>query len=298
MTHPKRRKQNGRGLFALAAIIYMAGVVVFSIWSYLQERENILSQLDRSLINGTHAIEQILGDIFIECSVEVGTSDELGGAAKQKKLNQFANDCHFDLIGAMGYKDAKLWGIIGGGKPRGDLGMDTSDFDGMLRSDLSSLVWTLVNSGNISIQIQTMELERYGKIRIAARYHPISSDDGYAILVAHSMDDINQPMHTLVLRTVAIGLFLYAMAFPLIALYNRTQMKSSKETAKLNAQLQQDFIQLKEREAELEDAIHDLERFNSVALDREGRVIQLKAEVNTLLEQTGRQKRYNIDHVD
>ena len=151
MTHSAKRKQNGRGLFAVAAMSYMVGVVVFSIWSYLQERENILSQLDQSLINGTHATEQILGDISIECSVEIGTSQELGGVAKQKKINQFSSDCDFEFVGAIGHKDDRLWGIVGGGRFREGLNMDTSDFDGLLHSDLSALVWEPAASGNASI---------------------------------------------------------------------------------------------------------------------------------------------------
>ena len=38
----------------------------------------------------------------------------------------------------------------------------------------------------------------------------------------------------------------------------------------------------------------ELERFNRVTINREGKMILLKEEINTLLEQTGKEKKYNI----
>ena len=156
----------------------------------------------------------------------------------------------------------------------------------------------LASSGNVSIRMQTLELGEYGELRVAIRYHPISADTGYAIVVARSTHDLNQLIYKLAMRAVGIGIFLYAMAFPLIALYHYIQTRSSQETADLNILLQQDFRKLKERKAKLEDAIHDLERFNAVAIGRESRIIELKAEVNTLLEMMKERKRYNVDYTE
>lgn len=292
------KKKKGYGLFALAATLYTAGVVAFSVWSFFQQRTNLLVQIDRSLINATHATEQILGDVFIACAVETGTVYELGYAANQEKLNRFADDCHFDLLGAVGRKGAKIWGLIVGGEKSENRRANPSCLHDPLCPELSSLIRTLANSEKESIRMQTVELGEYGEIRIAIRYHPISTDTGYFILVARSTHHMHPLIRTLAIRTVAIGMLLYAMAFPLIVLYNRTHARSARETAKLHARLQQDFIKQKEREVELEDAICDLERFNNVAIGRENRIIELKAEVNTLLEQINRQKRYNIDPVD
>ncbi len=291
-------EQKGYGLFALAAAIYTAGVIMFSVWSFFQQRTNLLAQVDRSLVNATHATEQILGNVFIACAVETETTYELGYAANQENLNRFANDCHFDLLGAVGRKGTKIWGLIGGGKEAKNCPEGYSCLHDPLCPELSSLVRTVANSERESIQMQTVGLGECGKLRIAIRYHPQSADAGYAILVARSTQNVNHLIRTLAIRTVAIGVLLYAMAFPLIVLYNRTQAKSAQETDKLNARLQQDVNRQKEREAELEDAIQDLERFNNVAVGRETRIIELKAEVNTLLEQMGRQKRYNIDPVN
>ena len=291
-------KQQGYGPFALAAAIYTAGVILFSVWSFFQQRTNLLAQFDRSLVNATYATEQILGNIFIVCAVETETIYEIGYAANQENLNRFADDCHFDILGAIGRKGTKIWGLIAGGEENENCPAGPSCLHDPLCPQLSPLLRTFTNAEKESVRMHTLGLGEYGELRIAARYHPISTDVGYIILVARNTHDVNSLIHTLAIRTVGIGVFLLAMAFPLILLYNRARTKTVRETADLNARLQQDVNNRKEREAELEDAIHDLERFNNVAVGRETRVIELKAEVNTLLEQMGRQKRYNTGHVD
>jgi hypothetical protein len=298
MNETTGRKGKGYGLFGMAAAIYTAGVVAFSIWSYFQQRTNLLAEVDRSLIHATHATEQILGGIFIACAVETGATYELGYAANQKNLNRFANDCHFDVLGAVGRKGAKQWELICGGKRNGALPPDTPSLHELLLTTLFPMVDILADSGNGTIRMQTVEFDEYGELRAAIRYHPISADTGYAIVVARNTHDVNQLIHALAMRAVGMGILLYAMAFPLIVLYHFARARSSQETANLNTLLLQDFSKLKEREAELEDAIHDLERFNAVAIGRESRIIELKAEVNTLLEQMKQPKRYSIDHVE
>ena len=298
MSETTERKQRSYGLFALAAGIYTAGVVAFSVWSYFQQRTNLLAQVDQSLINATHATEQILGNIFIMCAVETETAYELGYAANQENLNRFADDCHFDILGAVGHKGPKLWELIAGGEHDETLPVGSSRFHDLLHSKLASTIRTLAHSGNSSTKMKTVELEEHRELRIAIRYNTISADTGYAILVARNTHDVNQLIRALAMRTVGIALFLHIMIFPMIALYNRAQAKTAKKMALLNARLQQDFIKQKDREVELEDAIHDLERFNTVTVGRETRIIELKAEVNTLLEQMKRKKRYNIDRVE
>jgi hypothetical protein len=40
--------------------------------------------------------------------------------------------------------------------------------------------------------------------------------------------------------------------------------------------------------------MEELERFSRLTVDREGKMIRLKEEINTLLEQMGKEKRYKI----
>ncbi|MEN7972828.1 MAG: hypothetical protein ABFR47_03225 [Verrucomicrobiota bacterium] len=285
-----------RGRLVLVATIYTAGVIAFSFWSYFQQRTNLLSQVDQLLINGTHATEQILGDIFIACAVEIGTAEQLGYVENQKKLDRLAKDCQFNIIGAIGIKETRVWELIAGCGQNETL--PRKRFCDQLQSQLFPLIKPLANSKTESISNRVMELGEYGEMRIAIRYHPISTNTGYAILVARDTQETQHLLHALAIRTGVIGIILYAMAFPLILLFNCTVARSAKETAELNGLLKQDFIELKDREAKLEDAIGDLERFNNVALGRETRILELKAEINTLLERMGQKNRYNIDQTE
>jgi hypothetical protein len=299
MTPTAAGKRNGYfGLFGLAAAIYTAGVVAFAGWSFIQQRNNLLSQVDQSLMHATHATEQILGTIFIECAVTTDTAFEAGHAHSQENLNRFAEDCHFGLLGSVAYKDGKQWELITGAQDNTHLPKDAPSFQELMSTRLPPLIAHMAHAENSSVHVHTFDMEQCGEIRIAIRYNVISDDAGYAIFVARSMVEVNHLIRNLALRSVGIGIFLYIMAFPLILLYKIRQTKSSRESAEFHELLQQDYAILKEREIELEDAIHDLERFNTVAIGRESRIIELKAEVNTLLEQMKQQKRYSIDHVE
>lgn len=88
------------------------------------------------------------------------------------------------------------------------------------------------------------------------------------------------------------ALFLLIMPIPLIALYHRARSHTSRKEVQLNEKLESDFRTLKKHEAELQDAILDLERFNALATGREERILELKIEVNALLMELNRPKRY------
>ena len=288
-------KQRGYGLFVVAAAIYTAGVVAFSGWSYLRHRADLHAQVDQSLINATYATEQVLGGIFLECAVETETVHEMGYVANQAKLNSLADDCRFDALGAVGRNGTNLWVLVAGGKQNGFIPSGTLHFQDPLPPEPAAIALETATSGDGCIQIKTMQVEGYGELRIAVRYHATSTDAGYALMVARSTLNMNRLLRALALRTLLISIFLYAMAFPLIALYNRTHEKVARKLAELNTRLQQDAIKQKAREVELEDAIRDLERFNAITLGREDRIIGLKAEVNTLLEQMKRKNRYGSE---
>lgn len=82
------------------------------------------------------------------------------------------------------------------------------------------------------------------------------------------------------------------------ALYRYSQARTVRNIGRLNADLQQDIERQKVRETELQEAIQDLQRFNVLAVGRESRILELKGEVNALLEQMHRQKRYQAGPVN
>lgn len=121
----------------------------------------------------------------------------------------------------------------------------------------------------------------------------------YRYATSHHGEPTDSMLHEQAIRTIAGGFFLLAAAFfPMLSLYRHAQAMAARATARHNRKLQQDMERQKQREAQLKDAMRDLERFNAMAVGRENRIIELKGEVNTLLEQMNQKKRYNIDKVD
>ncbi|MEW6505807.1 MAG: PocR ligand-binding domain-containing protein [Chloroflexota bacterium] len=55
-----------------------------------------------------------------------------------------------------------------------------------------------------------------------------------------------------------------------------------------------DITERKQAENELKERMEELERFSRLTIHREARMIQLKEEINSLLEQTGKEKKYKI----
>ena len=56
----------------------------------------------------------------------------------------------------------------------------------------------------------------------------------------------------------------------------------------------EDITDRKQAEKELKERMDDLERFSRLTINREEKMIQLKAEINTLQEQAGQEKKYKI----
>jgi hypothetical protein len=293
------KKKYAYGLFTVAATIYAAGVIVFSVWSYHQQQATLLAHIDHSMLNATHATEQILGDIFIACAVETETVYDIGYIANKDELGRFASACNFDALGAVAIKGTNLWTLVGGIKPNGIIPESEVRFKDPIQSEtVSAILRFVADPETENISVQNIHHESYGLLRIAIRYQSISPDTGYALITMLNIDDIHHAMRAQLNRKIINGLFLLLMAFPLVALYNRARVRSLKKLAELNELLKHDVEQRIEREKDLKDAIHDLERFNAVTVGRETRIIALKAEINTLLEQMKRKKRYNVAHVD
>ena len=65
--------------------------------------------------------------------------------------------------------------------------------------------------------------------------------------------------------------------------------------AKVNAALKKEIADRKSQKAILKQRADDLERFNSLAVDREQRMIELKLEVNELVARLGEDARYRLN---
>jgi len=58
--------------------------------------------------------------------------------------------------------------------------------------------------------------------------------------------------------------------------------------------VREDITERKHLDEELKERMEELERFSRLTVNREEKMIQLKEEINALLEQMGKEKKYNI----
>jgi hypothetical protein len=92
--------------------------------------------------------------------------------------------------------------------------------------------------------------------------------------------------------------FLITMAGIFLGLNRRVRIESRQQAEGSSARLKQDLAEVRKRERELERANRDLERFNAMATGREQRIMDLKEEVNVLLQEMNQPQRYNTAPVE
>ncbi len=273
------------GSFAIAAMAYVAGVAAFSAWFYLQNRSSLLERDDRVLKDAVFSVREMIDPKRLATSAEHENTTNSPNAEIRNKLARYAKNCRLAAVGATASDGAETFSLVVGGAPS-------------LPASVGALGLDLAESTGGGLATLSLDDPKLGRIRVAALYLDEGAGAGVVYLAAMKTDHESGLLREQAIRAYVAGAFLLVMVVPLITLYNRAQKRAAKNLSEMNARLRKDVGQQRRREEELKDAIHDLERFNAVSAGRESRVIELKKEVNVLLEQLKRTKRYNIDRTD
>lgn len=282
------------GGFALAATAYITGILLFTFWSYSTHRNALLNQMDKTLLDATFTMEQILGT---NVATALSTESELSSEKKQR-LTQLADYGEFNAVEAVLIRDKTVTPlIIGLSSNTAPIAVAMNEYPS-LPPDLKKALTGLATDGTDGTTLLTAKHLMGGKVRYAIRFKAKYQDYGIAFLVAQDRKIIDQALADQALRLIAAGLGMFFLAIPLISLFSRTQKNADEELSSMNTRLQNDVDLQLSREEELKEAISDLERFNAVSSGREMRIIELKAEVNELLLQSKCERRYNIDKID
>ncbi|VGO22007.1 hypothetical protein [Pontiella sulfatireligans] len=293
---PKSRKRP-YGPFALAAGAYVCGVVAFSLWSYQQQKNGLMGQAGRLLTNAAYAADELIGKDYAAQLTAQDLSGTETYAACQKKLNRLAKKSGLTGLGQAVKQSGETYALVYGHGSSGTV-ITEIRYRTPLSPGLRSMVLELAGQRAQAETVQSYDHPEFGRLLAFVQYRPVGGDSGQVLFAIQDAGRLNKLLLAAAVQKSVAGVFLLVMIFPLVALYNRTKGKAAKKLAKLNALLQYDVETRKHREHELKDAIADLERFNAVAVGREDRIIQLKGEVNTLLEQLKQEKRYNVDHIE
>ncbi|QBG48288.1 hypothetical protein EGM51_13125 [Verrucomicrobia bacterium S94] len=293
----KDRPTNRYGTFILAAAVYVAGVILFSLWSFNAHRRALRNYVDKALVDAAFALEELLDSdklTELEQNVSAGNSDFLATSAQLERVAMHGN---FSAVLA-GTVQHKHINIVVSGSSESRSKHRSLAHELLLTEKLEKRILQMASAGRHATEMFTTTHPAFGKIRYALIYNPDTPEHGHLYAAAQESRYIEQQIGSQLLRMgiAAIGMLL--LAIPLITLFSRTQRLAAQNLAELNAHLQNDVEIRRAREEELKDAIKDLERFNAVTAERECRIIELKAEVNALLKEMNRDKRYTIDKID
>jgi hypothetical protein len=295
----KKAGQRRYGRFALAAAIYVAGVVAFTSWSHFMHRAALLGHIDETLECAAHAAREIVGDNYAESLLLIGNTNAFAYKACQQQLGRFAKSGGFTAIGAASHTASEAHSlIVGSGDPEAIPVGEVKLGEPLAECVANAVLDLAAAPDRHNMSLLTTDHPKYGRMRMALLYKSRPAGDGIVFIATEKVESMNGLLRNQAVQETAAGLFLLVMAVPLVVLYNRSHQRAAEELAELNARLQQEIEGQKTREEELKDAIHDLERFNAVSSGREDRIIELKAEVNELLKEMNRQPRYNTDKAD
>ncbi len=278
--------------FILAATAYVTGAFLFSVWSYTSHRSERLAFIDKSLLDTAVATREIVRPELISFASDHPIHDETLSTDIQSRLMRLVRNGRFTSIGVAHVHPNQIELMMTGWGEGDELHEES------INEHLEHELANLSKGGQHEISLFTMTNLPQGSVRVAVAYDAKNEHQGTAYIVVQHSSMIKEELGVPMLGLTAAGMGLLILAIPLIPLLNRSNKVNSTNLSVMNDQLQHDMNQQKSREDELKDAIRDLERFNAVSAGRESRIIELKAEVNDLLEQLNRTKRYNIDRID
>lgn len=282
------------GSFIQAGLIYIIGVVLFSLWSYSGHRNALLTHTDRSLIDAAVSMQEILTEEFL---IELSTGIEKNTQSfirKQNGLSRMANHGNFNFYGVVKISEGKITPLIAGtDDPLARVENNTPA--PILSNHIQTHLLDLAEAGKDESNLYVGKHSKAPFLRYAILYKAQNKGNGLALLVSQKNNVVHHELTDLILQLSIAGLTMVALTIPLILIFSQCQRKTAKERSDMNARLQRDIKLQAIREEELKDAINELKRFNAVTVGRESRIIELKTEVNTLLEKLNREKRYTIE---
>jgi hypothetical protein len=293
---PKSRRPYGKLL--LAGLFYMVGIAAFSLWSYRAQRGLTIGHMNQSLIIAAHATGQILGSEFLDETADLRQPDPESFNRRQQRLNGFARESGLVVLEAIAHKQARNYALICG-EGAATCAADSSVKPGdPVPREVDAAITKAMRSESPAVTFSTMTLEPFGRVQVALMYEKKEGDEAIVFLVARNLDAIEKKLRNQALQQTVAALLLFLMAVPLAVLYNRMEKRSAKKLTDLNKRLQHDLELLEKRENELKDAVQDLERFGAATAGREGRILELKAEINRLLIELKREPRFHADTMD
>lgn len=286
-----RKMKSHYGAFILAAAVYLAGVVSFSFWSYSFHHRSLLTHENQTLLNATISASEI------HHLKSASKNDKASYVVEKSALRRIATQGNLFDLGIIHVKQKSLHVLIAESCVEDPLVQKLRE-DQPVYSALNQAILQLVGEANTQPIIKTIQHPVEGEFRYVLFYKPTAVNDGFVYFSSRKNGYVEDQLNHQLFRIAVAGSIMLLLVILLVIIFRRTQRFATRDVVQMNQRLKAEIDLQKSKEAELKDAINDLERFNAVSAGRETRIIELKAEVNELLQQLNRSKRYNIDKID
>ncbi len=293
--NPPEMKHRFYGRFAVVAALYTLGVVLFTAWAYFDHSRLLTERLDEKLSGALYACREIIDTDFLTRIKSTDNARSEDYRKSREKLSRYADLCQISALGAACYDGTNLTSVISVNGQNTNFTAPEIQYGKPLPDGIHSAVLEQIRRKPATPVTFEIRHPEFGHIRATLLYSEQTPKTGCVYFVIQHIDPLKQQLKHQVLRESLAGIFLLVLVIPLVILYNQTEQKNSRELSRLNARLQHDVSLQKEKAQELKDAINDLERFSSVAAGRESRVIELKKEVNELLDRLNEPPRYSAE---
>jgi hypothetical protein len=286
--------------FRLTVAICLIGVLTISALSYYIENQTLHKNMDRALEDAVFAVQEIVIDDNAAVRVLSGSTNAPAYLFYLEKLGRFLSRS----------RDVSFAGIATQ-KSSGETfflssGMDSSNHE--LPENIRSAVLSLPEAqqeepqggpeGNSHAVIRHLYLPDTGKIHVVASFVRTETGSTLIYYAGQQLDSLVSQQYAHLLLEGAKALFSIIAIILSIVLYTAATKETLHGLNARNKKLEEDLQLLQGTEKKLREVIRDNERFNALTFGREERIIRLKSEVNQLLAQMQREKRYNVDKMD
>jgi len=278
MTREKHKHR--RTSILVAAFIYIVGVVILTGWAYQHHRHGHIEHMRSQQASNVTAVKELLKKDIQRLLLPDAPDSELF-TTRKNQLRNIACNGDITLLGALDPNDPSRQ-------------ITASGTDSEIPESPVNLILEQ-NAENKAIGTGSVYYQESGRFASAVL---ADEDSGILYFSVYDLDHHAGLQSDDVFRNILSALILIILALPLVFVTRKAERTFSLETEALNARLKQDVSLQKTREEELKDAISDLERFNAVSAGRESRIMELKHEVNELLDKLNLEKRYSIDQAD
>lgn len=286
--------------FRLTVAICVLGILTISGLSYYIGSRTLHKNLERELENAVFAIQEISNDDNAAARVLTGSTNAPAYLVYKEKLTRFLSQrSEISTVGIALYDNngGKLFLVAGTNSPAHDLPEH-------LRSALLSHPAAEQKEpisypdGDGAALISHLHLPDGTKVHAAAAVARIEAGSTLLYYAGQLSASLKSKQYALLLLEASKALFYIAAIMLSIVFYASATKEKLRELNACNRELEEELQHLREKEKKLREIIRDNDRFNALTLRREERIILLKSEVNQLLAQMQREKRYNVDKTD